>query len=575
MSDPTYAITGIPLPDPSEPIPVRQEISAWYSNIDNAIQVSLFIQALTVLEKMDFQDKLSYFGVAGIHGEPPVQWDGAPGNGSYCNHNMVTFPTWHRPYVLLFEQRLYEIMLDIINTTVPDSEKELWKSAAQHWRLPYWDWAAEQPYIKDFGVPELTTLEKVDIILPNGKTTVDNPLWKFTNPNGKPMGDISMGKYAIAADGDLPWDQCIATSKYGILKADPTKSWIYGVQNWKDSNDAMQHPQWYDGNPGSIRDAVYRLFTPGYFSSYEAFASTVYHQTTPGSDYMSLEYVHNNIHNFTGGYDIDNLGAGHMSDPLVASFDPIFWLHHCNVDRQMAIWQTLNPDKWFDQPLSGDPQPTDVLQPFHIDTKGTTYNSNMIRDWKALGYQYDTLMPPLHVLDATGQLDRDSYLSHLKRHLNERYSNKEKDRPGNIDGHKNDYIINIIYDRYALNGKAYTIHFFLGDADGEVVPLSKHHNHIGSVYTFSSRLEINGNDIPGCDNCKKQKSRGTLSTAQVPLTNVLLRHAKDQARKGLETLLPDHVETYLAKNLKWKVTEVSKSGILLSSTCTAKLKVGE
>jgi tyrosinase len=80
------------------------------------------------------------------------------------------------------------------------------------------------------------------------------------------------------------------------LKADATKSWINGVQNWKDSNDALQHPQWYEGNPGSIRDAVYRLFTPGYFSSYEAFASTVYHQTTPGSDYMSLEFVHNNIH---------------------------------------------------------------------------------------------------------------------------------------------------------------------------------------------------------------------------------------------------------------------------------------
>jgi hypothetical protein len=101
-------------------------------------------------------------------------------------------------------------MLDIIEATVPDSEKELWKSAAQHWRLPYWDWAADQPYVKDFGVPELTTLEKVDIVLPNlGKANVDNPLWKFTNPNGKPMGDRSMGKYAIAADGDLPVCSCV------------------------------------------------------------------------------------------------------------------------------------------------------------------------------------------------------------------------------------------------------------------------------------------------------------------------------------------------------------------------------
>ena len=35
--------------------------------------------------------------------------------------------------------------------------------------------------------------------------------------------------------------------------------------------------------------------------------------------------------------------------PDVSRFDPIFWLHHCNVDRMYALWQALHPDadqKW-------------------------------------------------------------------------------------------------------------------------------------------------------------------------------------------------------------------------------------
>ena len=55
----------------------------------------------------------SFFSVAGIHGLPNIPWDGAVGDtpfdsssgqwGGYCTHGSVLFPTWHRPYVLLYE----------------------------------------------------------------------------------------------------------------------------------------------------------------------------------------------------------------------------------------------------------------------------------------------------------------------------------------------------------------------------------------------------------------------------------------------------------------------------------------
>ena len=57
----------------------------------------------------DQTDLQSFFGVGGIHGLPYVPWDGSgsePPKGSwggYCTHGSVLFPTWHRPYVALYE----------------------------------------------------------------------------------------------------------------------------------------------------------------------------------------------------------------------------------------------------------------------------------------------------------------------------------------------------------------------------------------------------------------------------------------------------------------------------------------
>jgi tyrosinase len=75
-----------------------------------------------------------------------------------------------------------------------------------------------------------------------------------------------------------------------------------------------------------------------------------------GSTSNSIEAIHDGIHG--------NVGAGgQMSDPSVAgmffirsiffpllktilAFDPIFFLHHCNVDRLLQLWSALNPGVW-------------------------------------------------------------------------------------------------------------------------------------------------------------------------------------------------------------------------------------
>jgi tyrosinase len=74
---------------------------------------------------------------------------------------------------------------------------------------------------------------------------------------------------------------------------------------------------------------------------------------------------HNIVHVLTGQ------GGGWIGDPLTAGLDPLFWLHHCNVDRLWQAWMgasgkhMVNDPRWnhgpadraFTMPVVGGDQP--------------------------------------------------------------------------------------------------------------------------------------------------------------------------------------------------------------------------
>ena len=120
-----------------------------------------------------------------------------------------------------------------------DQESATWFNAAAQFRLPYWDWGQKQPYLHDYGIPEICTKPNWDIIAPGGdgkqKESFPNPLIGFTNPktdkSGKnvPMGDPSMGPNAIKDDlnpilqpvtslpvSDLTQNRCEANRGSGV-----------------------------------------------------------------------------------------------------------------------------------------------------------------------------------------------------------------------------------------------------------------------------------------------------------------------------------------------------------------------
>jgi hypothetical protein len=75
-----------------------------------------------------------------------------------------------------------------------------------------------------------------------------------------------------------------------------------------------------------------------YAGSYERFSSSPVSKSVAGVvvDYVPLETPHNHLHDIIGG---DN---GNMSQVNISAFDPVFWLHHCNMDRHFYTWMYMN-----------------------------------------------------------------------------------------------------------------------------------------------------------------------------------------------------------------------------------------
>lgn len=91
--------------------------------------------------------------------------------------------------------------------------------------------------------------------------------------------------------------------------------------------------------------------------------------------------LHGNLHSAVG------TGTNMGSVPYAAG-DPIFWLHHCNIDRVWASWNKMGGKN----PPASDWQ-DDVTHVF-ADRKGSRYErtNTQLEDTLALEYQYDTLL---------------------------------------------------------------------------------------------------------------------------------------------------------------------------------------
>lgn len=139
-------------------------------------------------------------------------------------------------------------------------------------------------------------------------------------------------------------------------------------------------------NDVSLKSLTDSRFTGGATGAHPGFGGVQTRFSHSGNVQGGIEDVpHNQIH--------DDLG-GIMGDPLTAALDPIFWLHHANIDRLWEVW-------WKTRRNANETQPdwaTNQSFEFHGASGNVlTFTASQVVDTTKLlhGYVYDDISDPI------------------------------------------------------------------------------------------------------------------------------------------------------------------------------------
>ncbi|KAE8154606.1 common central domain of tyrosinase-domain-containing protein [Aspergillus avenaceus] len=302
------------------------------------------VRAFKGLQSLPPDNPNSYFNIAGYHGEPffgegttnPNWW------GGYCHHGNVLFPTWHRMYVLRLENAMRSV------------------SGCADVSLPFWDECEVDADGKPMSIPEVLTRPTFTLAgdeIPNPlysyklQTKLDHEVKGAAHRYSKPLGYQTV-RYPQSGLVGNAWDR-LATRSQNSDYSDPArckyelnkniKNWLSG--NVTLTNEGIEETRLPDTASVSGR---YRtsLFTENYttFSNNTSLGDV---QIAIFPRPMSLESPHNAMHLAVGGfyqpgvYNASEIAGanGDMGDNETASFDPIFFFHHCFVDYVFWRWQ--------------------------------------------------------------------------------------------------------------------------------------------------------------------------------------------------------------------------------------------
>jgi len=287
---------------------------------------NMYILGLAAMQALPETHPLSYYQLSGIHGVPFIPWEEAtspaqdPTRG-YCTHGSALFATWHRPYLSLIEQRLTQNAINEANK-FSGATKTRMVAAAEKVRLPYWDWASAdtKSHIPAIVMQTTISVTKYTSTGAAQTTTITNPLYSYKFANDQYRQQYFSGNFRN-------WD---------TTRRQP--------DNNGNSQQALADSSMAAGY-STRKQNTYNLFSIPNFSG---FSNTDPNLDGTPNQWTSLESIHNDIHVQIGGNN------GHMTMLAYSSFDPIFWLHHANVDRLTAIYQSIHYGKFVTpQPASG------------------------------------------------------------------------------------------------------------------------------------------------------------------------------------------------------------------------------
>ena len=245
--------------------------------------------------------------------------------------------------------------------------------------LPYWDWTDPAPIMTD----------------------------TFLGPNGTVSNEVRRGYFAKDAPG---------------TGTNPTPApvwWPAGLTGWllPSSFGTAAGALKRGLSPVSGLPTMTDLRSTLAKSAYAAFQNAI--ESGNGLASFPTQQMHNGMHGWIGG------SFGQMSFPLYSPFDPIFYLHHCNIDRLWAMWQADGHATEY--PMSGgkpNHNRNDIMYPWvgatpgygttagiasaipmpDFSAVGIKRNVDTLDFRNAFGYTYDSIAVIGVGLDRTGSM---------------------------------------------------------------------------------------------------------------------------------------------------------------------------
>jgi hypothetical protein len=159
--------------------------------------------------------------------------------------------------------------------------------------------------------------------------TVSIPYWDWTDPASSPFTPDFLGGAGTGPDGKV-------MSVDGPFAHDGPNHWVLHVVDQAGAPDYLQRYL-----NGADPQNVFPTSLPTAGDVTTVLAQTAY-EANPWKGFPSIDScfrshmeadLHNWIHNWVGGTMLN------MTSPN----DPVFWLHHCNIDRLWPIWQAQHP----------------------------------------------------------------------------------------------------------------------------------------------------------------------------------------------------------------------------------------
>jgi tyrosinase len=386
------------------------------------------------------------------------------------------------------------------------ADYDRYMEAAQNLRIPFWDWAA-LPADGENPFPQMFTDEQVFVNSPNGPMNISNPLtgYKFKR-----------------------------SEEHQFIGADQTE----------------RKPTFTVDNRRQLRSDLWTALSSN--QVYNAFSTEALDEDDGNFNPTSLEALHDNIHVLTGG---------HMGIVPQAAYDPVFWLHHANVDRVFALYQAAYPDKWIVESAevgqnmwytSGTVKDgSSGLEPFHQTSQGDLWVSDDVRDTRKFNYVYDDLYnqgaaPLINSLYGDNGQDfeagSDDKGSLAKRtgdatNLGDYLTNVADGVSRLVEGKTTEYIASIKVDAMAMNG-SFTVYVFDGEFDEtDASEWYCEKNLIGSHGFFASPTAMESNS----------KVRAGISITDVVFSRTLGGLLDDLTNGG--------VTSYLKNKIEWRIVD--------------------